>query len=274
MCCGRCGINCSQAWNVYDLLGRSGYCGPVARGGSGTYKRATGLLALLLAPGEIGRWRAAHLNGASPELPRSFPGRRSFRAGASPEPRLLQTRMPACGSWEDSFAGDGLPSSGGRLSDSGDEHCLFTAPRRFQAYKAVMLKDALNPSLPDAMGIFRELYLYWGPASAKNLKHMLADAGDVGKTALDAAEGLATQWGIRQALDKAPRLPIAGTSLALAFRGKVQDDLLFLRVVVALRAMALSSERSLRARAQSKNPLEAQIPALGKPRCPQMDGGG
>ena len=72
-----------------------------------------------------------------------------------------------------------------------------------------MLKDALNPSLSDALGISRELYPYWGLAPAKNLKHMLADAGYVGTTARDAAEGLVTQWGIYRAPDKAHRLPIA-----------------------------------------------------------------
>ena len=59
-----------------------------------------------------------------------------------------------------------------------------------------------------------------------------------------------------RACDKAPHVPIAGTTTASAVNEKVQVDLLFLDDLLVVHAMDIFSKYSLLRPAQSENPQE------------------
>ena len=95
-----------------------------------------------------------------------------------------------------------------------------------------------------------------------------------------AAESLG-QREICGACDKAPRIPIAGTSTASAPKAKLQVDLLFLDDTIASRATDVFAEFSLFTPAHSKNAHEvwrfscsSPSAIFGAPKCIQMDAGG
>ena len=67
------------------------------------------------------------------------------------------------------------------------------------------------------------------------------------------ADGDLEQCEVCRAFDKAPHAPIGGTSTVAMFNGKLQADLLFLGVLIALRAIDLSSKHFLLIPARSKN---------------------
>ena len=81
-----------------------------------------------------------------------------------------------------------------------------------------------------------------------------------------------------RAFDKAPRIPIAGTTTVSAFNGKVQVDLLFLDDPIVVHAMDVFSKYPPLHPAKSENPQEVWgvfcagwLGAFGPPKC-NMDG--
>ena len=95
------------------------------------------------------------------------------------------------------------------------------------------------------------------------------------------ADEVAEQCEVCRAFDKAPRIPIAGTSTASAFNEKLQIDLLFLGDIIALRIMDMFSKYSLLIPARSKNPQEVRdafcnswLSVFGQPKGIQLDEGG
>ena len=83
------------------------------------------------------------------------------------------------------------------------------------------------------------------------------------------------------ACEKAPRPPVAGSSLLSAFGEEAQADLLLLDDSFALRATDLLSRSSTPAKAPSERPLGVgdtfaapRISVFGKRRCFRMDSGG
>ena len=84
-----------------------------------------------------------------------------------------------------------------------------------------------------------------------------------------------------RAFDKAPHLPIAGTSSVSCFNERVQVDLLFLDDIIAAHAMGAFSKYSLLRQVKSKNPQEVWdvfcagwLDAFGRLKSIQMDEGG
>ena len=82
----------------------------------------------------------------------------------------------------------------------------------------------------------------------------------------------------RRAFDKAPHLPVAGTSSVSCFNERVQVDLLFLDDIIAVHAMDAFPKFSLLQRVKSKNPQEvwdgfcaSGLGTFGPPKCLQMD---
>ena len=84
-----------------------------------------------------------------------------------------------------------------------------------------------------------------------------------------------------RAFDKAPHIPIDGTTTVSAFNEKVQVGLLFLGALIVAHAMDVFPKYSALQPAQSKNPQEVWgvfcagwLGAFGPPKCIQMDEGG
>ena len=85
---------------------------------------------------------------------------------------------------------------------------------------------------------------------------------------------------MRTASDKAPHLPLAGTSLASASNEKVQVDLVRQDNLIAPHAMDLFRRRSMLVLVTPKNPLgrwdasaASRTTVFGEPRRLQMDSG-
>ena len=92
---------------------------------------------------------------------------------------------------------------------------------------------------------------------------------------------LCEQYEACWASDKAPHLPVAGTSLVSSLNENVQVELLLLDDVLPLHAMGPYSKYSHQVRVRSRNPLEvwgafaaSRLSALGGNRSIQMDAGG
>ena len=87
-------------------------------------------------------------------------------------------------------------------------------------------------------------------------------------------------WGqceVCKTFDKVPHIPIAGTSSASPFNGKVGVDLLYLDGAIALRAVDVVSKYSLLTSERSGNPQDTRgvlrsprIAILAKPGCIRM----
>ena len=161
-----------------------------------------------------------------------------------------------CASWKDSFIGHGPPSSRVRPLDSRSDCRLIMPPRRFQACRAVTLKDALDFNPQDVRCIVREPHVNCWHVSAPQLNCILVGMEIGTTTALGAVDEVVNPCDICQTSDKVPHLPIAVAPLVPAINEKVQVDLLLLLGdVFDLRTMGLSSEYSLSVRVLSKNPF-------------------
>ena len=73
-----------------------------------------------------------------------------------------------------------------------------------------------------------ELHPNWGHASANHLKQISATAEGANERLLARADEVVNQREVCQALEKAPHLPVAGSSPVLTFDEKIQVDLPFL----------------------------------------------
>ena len=73
----------------------------------------------------------------------------------------------------------------------------------------------------------------------------MTDADGAGVTVLTVAGSGVGECDVRATFGEAPRLPLAGTSLASAFNEKVQADLLFLGSLIAIHSMDLFSRRPM-----------------------------
>ena len=120
-----------------------------------------------------------------------------------------------------------------------------------------------------------------GHASAQQLKRVSADPGRGNMHLITCAdEVLALCEGCR-AFDKAPHVPVAGTSAAATFNGKLKADLSFSADVIALHIMGASSESSPLIPVRTESPQEVPdafcsswVGVFGPPVSVQIGGGG
>ena len=113
-------------------------------------------------------------------------------------------------------------------------------PRALSASRAVTLGDAIDPCSSDSDEICMKLLVNRGRASTHQLRRVLADS-DLEAAGLACCAGeVLEQCEICRAFDKAPRIPIAGTSIFSAINEEVRADLLFLDDAAAARAMYVS----------------------------------
>ena len=96
----------------------------------------------------------------------------------------------------------------------------------------------------------------WGHASATQLRRVLVDPDGGMSHLVNHVDKALETWGACRAFDKAPHIPIAGTTTVSAFNEKVQVDLLFLDDLIVVRAMDVFSKYSLLRPAHSKKPQE------------------
>ena len=121
----------------------------------------------------------------------------------------------------------------------------FSTPKKFVACTAVTLRDAQDEGVEDPKKIIMKLHANWGHASASQLKRILVDS-DSGMSHLVAhVDGVLDTCEVCRAFDKAPHLPIAGTSSVSCFNERVQVDLLFLDDILAAHAMDVFSKYSI-----------------------------
>ena len=101
-----------------------------------------------------------------------------------------------------------------------------------------------------------KLHVNWGHASAQQLKRVLADSVWNNMDLVGCVDEVMAQCEGRQASDKAPHVPEAGTSTVAMFNGKLQADLLFLDDVIALRFIDVLSKYFLLVPVRAKDPQE------------------
>ena len=135
----------------------------------------------------------------------------------------------------------------------------FTPPQLASACKAATLRDA---------GIMK-LHINWGHASAKQIKRVLLVAEGDTQSLTQHLDDVVSQRDACKAFEKAPHIPISGTSSVSMRNERLHMDLLVLGYIIALHIMDVFSIYSILARARSKIPQEI----WGAFRClwrPQM----
>ena len=157
----------------------------------------------------------------------------------------------------------------------------FVPPRDFSACTAVTSGDARGDSISGPKKIIMKLHVNWGHASATQLKRVLVDSDGGTSHLANYVDDVLGNCDVCTAFDKAPHVPIAGTSAVLMFNEKAQVDLLFLGDPIVAHAMHVISKNSLLRPVQSKNPQEVwgvfcggRLCTFGPPKCIQMDEGG
>ena len=107
------------------------------------------------------------------------------------------------------------------------------------------------------------------------------DSGGCNSHLVNYVDEVSGHCEVRLAFDKAPHVPIVGTSTASMLHEKVQVNVPFSDDVIALRAVDMYFENSLLLLAQSANPQEVRdsfraewLRIFGPPAGIQMGGGG
>ena len=139
----------------------------------------------------------------------------------------------------------------------------------------------MDGCLSDPRKIIEKLDAKWGFSSAQQLRRVLVDSDGDNMHVLTCVDGVLERCDKCRPLDKAPHVPVAGTSTVFRFNEKSREDLLFSGDIIALRAMDVSSQYSLSKPARSKNPQEvwnsfrnSRGGVFGQPRSIQVDEGG
>ena len=79
-----------------------------------------------------------------------------------------------------------------------------------------------------------KLRVNWGHASAQQLKRVLMDPEGDNMHLIACADEVSVRREFREAFEKAPRAPVAGTSTVVLFTEKLQVDLVFSDDIIAL----------------------------------------
>ena len=104
--------------------------------------------------------------------------------------------------------------------------------------------------------IVTKLHINSGHASARHIKRVLADAEGDTQSPMQRVGDVVSLCDASRAFEKAPHIPISGTSTAPMFNERLQIDLLFLGDIIALHIMDVFSKYSILTRVRPKNPQE------------------
>ena len=125
-----------------------------------------------------------------------------------------------------------------------------------------------------------KLHINWSHASATQVKRVLVDAEGDTQCLLQHVDGVVSQCDTCKPFEKAPHIPIAGTSTVSMFNERLQMDLLFLDGIIASHIMDAFSKYSILTRARSKNPQEvwdafisSWVGVFGNPKSLHLDEG-
>ena len=114
------------------------------------------------------------------------------------------------------------PSNGGlRLPSTEDGPRSFDHPHAFSACRGVTLVGAMYGRLSDPGNISVGLFVTWGHASAQQLKRVLTDSDEGSMHLVNYVDEVPQQCDLSRASDNAPHVPIAATSAAPTFNGKL-----------------------------------------------------
>ena len=111
--------------------------------------------------------------------------------------------------------------------------------------------------LSDPKKIIMALHVHWSHASAQQFRRVLVDPDGDNMHLATRADDVSEQREVRRASDRAPQVPIAGTSTVSLSDEKLQADLSFSYDLIDLKAPDVFSENSLPIPVRSK---------LGTPR--------
>ena len=117
------------------------------------------------------------------------------------------------------------------LDDPKPSSCLapttFLTPQLFSARKAVTARDAGNAEISDPNKVITKLHINWGHVSATQIKRVLVDAEGGAQCLMQHVDEVASQRDTCKAFEKAPHIPISGTSTVSTFDGRLHTGLLF-----------------------------------------------
>ena len=107
------------------------------------------------------------------------------------------------------------------------------------------------------------------------------DAEGDTQSLIQHVDEVASQRDTCKAFEKAPHIPISGTSTVSMFNERLQMDLLFLDDIIALHIMDVFSKYSILTRVRPKNPQEvwdaflaSWVGVFGAPKSLHLDEGG
>ena len=106
--------------------------------------------------------------------------------------------------------------------------CSLAPPRPLSACRAVTKGDARDGARSDPKKVILKLHFNRGRASAQQIKRVLVDSEWGVLRLLQHADEVLEHRYVCQAFDRAPHVPIVGTSTVLMFNTALQVDLLFL----------------------------------------------
>ena len=97
----------------------------------------------------------------------------------------------------------------------------FTPPQLFSACKAATLRYAGNADTSDPKKIITKLHINWGHASATQIKRVLVDAEGDTQSLIRHVDDVAPLRDTCRAFEKAPHIPISGTSSVSMFNERL-----------------------------------------------------
>ena len=130
----------------------------------------------------------------------------------------------------------------------------FITPQLFSACKAVTLRDVGNAEVSDPNKVIMKFQINWGHASATQIKRVLVDAGGGAQSLIQRVDEVVSQRDTRKAFEKAPHIPISGSSWVSMSNERLQIGSAFSGS--ALRVMDVFSKYSILTRVRRKNPQE------------------
>ena len=123
-----------------------------------------------------------------------------------------------------------------------------------------------------------EIAYQLGTCLGNAIKRVLVDAEGDTQSLIQHVGDVVSQRDASKEFEKAPHVPISGTSSVSMFNERLQMDLLFLDDIIALRIMDVFSKYSILTRARPENPqevwdafLSSLVGVFGIPKCLHLE---
>ena len=151
-------------------------------------------------------------------------GLRDLEGGPTSRLRILKGHLWTLGGLRLSRGGlrPNLSHGGVHFPPSEGGLYRFESPQTFSACRAFTLGGARDGCLSDPKNITTKLHVNWGHAAATELKRLLVDSNRDDARRVNEAEDVLEHFKVRRASEKAPHVPIAGTSTFSTFKEKLK----------------------------------------------------